>query len=193
MAAADQYLAALEPQKRLAPHLHAGIRGAIPQSHPPPGGQSDLRPGVVAAARAPHVCRPRSFPVWDGSDLDERSGVIVPTWEEALDQLDCDPVPGRLVKRIGTPRNPAQQESIWAGKPVTYASKAAQSIWDVTSPLRSGPPRGRPRRRPGRCRRSGRPEASVAHLACRGLRADPGPGQPRRRLRRERARSRSGP
>ena len=27
-----QYFAALEPQKRLAPHLHAAIRGAIPQA-----------------------------------------------------------------------------------------------------------------------------------------------------------------
>jgi class 3 adenylate cyclase len=32
-----------------------------------------------------------------------------------------------LVKRIGTPRNPAQQEPVWAGKPVNYAAKAAQS------------------------------------------------------------------
>src|ERR1019366_3056724 len=31
-----------------------------------------------------------------------------------------------LVKRIGTPRNPAQQEPIWAGKPVNYAAKSAQ-------------------------------------------------------------------
>lgn len=32
-----------------------------------------------------------------------------------------------LVKRIGTPRIPAQQEPVWAGKPVNYAAKAAQS------------------------------------------------------------------
>lgn len=32
-----------------------------------------------------------------------------------------------LVKRVGTPRNPAQQEPVWAGKPVNYATKAAQS------------------------------------------------------------------
>src|SRR5690606_17377653 len=31
-----------------------------------------------------------------------------------------------LVKRVGTPRNPAQQEPLWAGKPVNYATKAAQ-------------------------------------------------------------------
>lgn len=50
---------------------------------------------------------------------------------------------GRLLaKRIGTPRNPAQQEPVWAGKAVNYAAKAAQgadrhelivtgSVWDV--------------------------------------------------------------
>jgi class 3 adenylate cyclase len=32
-----------------------------------------------------------------------------------------------LVKNVGTPRNPAQQEPIWAGKSVNYATKAAQS------------------------------------------------------------------
>jgi class 3 adenylate cyclase len=47
-----------------------------------------------------------------------------------------------LVKKIGTPRNPAEQEPIWAGKPVNYAAKAAQqatrgevivtsSVWDA--------------------------------------------------------------
>lgn len=47
-----------------------------------------------------------------------------------------------LAKRIGTPRNPAQQEPVWAGKAVNYAAKAAQgadqhelivtgSVWDV--------------------------------------------------------------
>jgi len=32
-----------------------------------------------------------------------------------------------LAKRIGTPRNPAEQEPIWSGKPVNYAVKAAQA------------------------------------------------------------------
>jgi class 3 adenylate cyclase len=47
-----------------------------------------------------------------------------------------------LAKRIGTPRNPAQQEPVWAGKAVNYAAKAAQgadrhelvvtgTVWDV--------------------------------------------------------------
>jgi len=32
-----------------------------------------------------------------------------------------------LVKQIGTPRNPEEQEAVWAGKPVNFATKCAQS------------------------------------------------------------------
>lgn len=32
-----------------------------------------------------------------------------------------------LVKKVGTPRDPEQQEPVWAGKPVNFATKAAQS------------------------------------------------------------------
>lgn len=50
-----------------------------------------------------------------------------------------------LVKRVGTLRNPAQQEPVWAGKPVNFATKAAQcaarhqlvvtgSVWDHIEP-----------------------------------------------------------
>ncbi|ADH69824.1 adenylate/guanylate cyclase domain-containing protein [Nocardiopsis dassonvillei] len=64
-----------------------------------------------------------------------------------------------LVKRIGTPRNHAQQEPVWAGKAVNYAAKAAQgancgeivvtgSVWDsvekndflaISCPCHGGP------------------------------------------------------
>jgi class 3 adenylate cyclase len=64
-----------------------------------------------------------------------------------------------LVKRIGTPRNPAQQEPVWAGKAVNYAAKAAQGadrhimvvaggVWDrvekndylaISCPCHAGP------------------------------------------------------
>jgi class 3 adenylate cyclase len=67
-----------------------------------------------------------------------------------------------LVKKIGTPRNPAQQEPVWAGKAVNYAAKSAQaadrhvmvvtgSVWDwiekndflaVSCPCGSGPSLG---------------------------------------------------
>ncbi len=33
-----------------------------------------------------------------------------------------------LAKRVGTPRNPNQQEPVWAGKAVNYAAKAAQGV-----------------------------------------------------------------
>lgn len=32
-----------------------------------------------------------------------------------------------LVKQLGTPSNPDEQEAVWAGRPVNYAAKAAQS------------------------------------------------------------------
>lgn len=32
-----------------------------------------------------------------------------------------------LAKKVGTPRNPAQQEPVWAGKSLNYATKCAQS------------------------------------------------------------------
>jgi len=64
-----------------------------------------------------------------------------------------------LVKRIGTPRNLSEQEPVWAGKPVNFATKAAQqagrhelivagSVWDqienndfltITCPCSGGP------------------------------------------------------
>jgi hypothetical protein len=67
-----------------------------------------------------------------------------------------------LVKKIGTPRNPAQQEPVWAGKAVNYAAKAAQgaerhimvvtgSVWDrienndylaISCPCQNGPSLG---------------------------------------------------
>jgi class 3 adenylate cyclase len=67
-----------------------------------------------------------------------------------------------LAKKIGTPRNPAQQEPVWAGKAVNYAAKAAQgadrhimivtgSVWDrvekndylaISCPCGTGPSLG---------------------------------------------------
>jgi hypothetical protein len=86
-----QYFAAVEPQKRLAPHLHAAIRGAIPRT--------TLRQVVRATYvqvwwpqhDQPVYTDPETYPTWDGSDyVDELTGVVLPTWDEALDQLDQD-------------------------------------------------------------------------------------------------------
>lgn len=85
-----QYFAAVEPQRRLAPHLHAAIRGAIP------------RATIKAAARGTYaavwwpsiddvVYDSGSLPVWDrGGEMyvDPVTGAALQTWEQALDELD---------------------------------------------------------------------------------------------------------
>ena len=79
-----QYFSAVEPQRRLAPHLHAAIRGAIPRRV--------LR--QVAAATYLQVWWPafdqrrlhRRLPQWTGDGYaDPATGELLPTWDEALD------------------------------------------------------------------------------------------------------------
>ena len=85
-----QYFAAVEPQRRLAPHLHAAVRGAIPRST------------IRAVARATYaaiwwppidevVYEGDRLPGWHpdlGGYLDPDTGAALPTWVEALDRLD---------------------------------------------------------------------------------------------------------
>jgi Replication initiator protein, pSAM2 len=85
-----QYFSAIEAQRRLAPHLHAAIRGAIPRQV--------LR--QVRAATYHQVWWPshetpvyegRRLPQWtDAGYTDPDTGALLPTWEEALDALDAD-------------------------------------------------------------------------------------------------------
>jgi len=77
-----QYFAAIEPQKRLPPHLHTAVRGAIPRAI--------LRRVVQATYfllwwprfdQAVYVDR---LPVWDGTDYcDPDTGEVLPTWKLA--------------------------------------------------------------------------------------------------------------
>jgi hypothetical protein len=85
-----QYFAAIEAQRRLAPHLHAAIRGAIPRQI--------LR--AVRAATYHQVWWPghdepvyvSRLPLWTGSGYaDPETGALLPTWDEALDALEADP------------------------------------------------------------------------------------------------------
>jgi hypothetical protein len=85
-----QYFAAVELQRRLAPHLHAAVRSAIP------------RATIKAVAKATYTAiwwRPIGdvvyendyLPGWHedlGGYLDPDTGVPLPTWDEALDELD---------------------------------------------------------------------------------------------------------
>ncbi|WP_019874377.1 replication initiator [Sporichthya polymorpha] len=90
-----QYFAAIEPQRRLAPHLHAAVRGVVPRQ---------LVRQVVAATYHQlwwPPCDQAVFdehkqPVWciaSRAYLDPATGQPLPTWDQALDDLDDDPAP----------------------------------------------------------------------------------------------------
>jgi hypothetical protein len=84
-----QYFSAIEAQHRLAPHLHAAIRGAIPRAI--------LRQVVKATYYTlwwPSFDEPvyvERAPVWTGTDyIDPDTGEVLATWQQALDALDAD-------------------------------------------------------------------------------------------------------
>jgi hypothetical protein len=88
-----QYFAAIEPQRRLAPHVHIAIRGTV--------SRAELR--RVLAATYHQVWWPDAsvvklggdeLPVWDeavGGYLDPATGEVLPTWDQALDELGDQP------------------------------------------------------------------------------------------------------
>ena len=97
-----QYFAAIEPQKRLAPHVHVAFRGAI--------SRADLRP--VIAATYHQVWWPSTdtvrydtgqLPVWHertGRYVDPDTGELLQTWDQALDAIGIDDLP-LYVARFG--------------------------------------------------------------------------------------------
>ena len=88
-----QYFAAIEPQKRFAPHVHLAMRGTV--------ARAELR--RVLAATYHQVWWPGTsvvkyegdtLPVWDestGNYLDPATGEVLPTWDQALDELGDEP------------------------------------------------------------------------------------------------------
>ncbi len=90
-----QYYGAVEPQKRLAPHIHLAIRGSVP------------RPVLrqVIAATYHQVWWPPTdvirfdgdqVPVWDEAAetyLDPSTGEVLSTWDRALDAIGPNDVP----------------------------------------------------------------------------------------------------
>ncbi|PUB28601.1 hypothetical protein C8K30_10317 [Promicromonospora sp. AC04] len=100
-----QYFAAVEPQKRLAPHLHAAIRGTIPRAIVkqvaaatyfaawwPPCTDADVVYGEHAEP-----------PVWDeetANYLDPTTGELLPTWTEATTELENPAHVVRLGKQV---------------------------------------------------------------------------------------------
>jgi hypothetical protein len=95
-----QYFAAVEPQKRLAPHIHIALRGTV--------ARAELR--RVLAATYHQVWWPDTatvkyggdeLPVWDehtGNYLDPGTGEVLPTWDQALDTLGADAEPHHVAR-----------------------------------------------------------------------------------------------
>ncbi|HUZ54418.1 MAG TPA: replication initiator [Streptosporangiaceae bacterium] len=90
-----QYFAAVEPQRRLAPHIHVAIRGTL--------SRAELR--QVLAATYHQVWWPPAgqirhddshLPVWhqaSGNYLDPATGEFLPTWDDALDAIGDEDEP----------------------------------------------------------------------------------------------------
>ncbi|GAA2878473.1 replication initiator [Nonomuraea rubra] len=94
-----QYFASVEPQKRLAPHLHMAIRGTLPRA--------EIK--QIAAATYHQVWWPQAdevifdgdhMPIWqDGTGyLNPATGEVLPTWDQALDALDEDAEPLHVIR-----------------------------------------------------------------------------------------------
>jgi hypothetical protein len=95
-----QYFAAVEPQRRLAPHIHIAIRGTV--------SRAELR--RVPAATYHQVWWPNitevkfdghELPVWDeavGGYLDPATGEVLPTWDQALDAIGPEDQPWHVAR-----------------------------------------------------------------------------------------------
>jgi hypothetical protein len=87
-----QYFAVVEPQRRLTPHLHTAIRGAIPRQTL----RAVTKATYVQLWWPPHT-QPvyvDRVPLWDRvteTYRDPDTGRALPTWDQALDALDDDP------------------------------------------------------------------------------------------------------
>jgi replication initiator protein RepSA len=98
-----QYFATVEPQRRLAPHVHMAMRGTV--------SRHELR--EVIAATYHQVWWPSTatvrfdgdhLPVWDqvkDTYLDPETGEVLPTWDQALDAIGDGDEPLHIA-RFGT-------------------------------------------------------------------------------------------
>ncbi|MEV4159136.1 replication initiator [Nonomuraea dietziae] len=97
-----QYFATVEPQKRLAPHLHLAMRGTL--------SRAEIKQ-ITAATYHQVWWPPTDHVVFDGDTLplwedevgylDPRTGEVLPTWDEALDALMDDDAEPLHVLRFG--------------------------------------------------------------------------------------------
>jgi hypothetical protein len=95
-----QYFAAVEPQRRLAPHIHIAMRGTV--------SRAELRQVLTATYHQvwwPDTSAVRfdgdRLPVWDGPTgtyLDPATGEVLPSWDDALDAIGADDEPVHVAR-----------------------------------------------------------------------------------------------
>ena len=88
-----QYFATVEAQHRLAPHMHAAVRGVIPRAVVKQVAAATYHQLWWPPCEQP-VYRAGNLPVWDeraGRYVDPTTGVLLASWDEALDDLGADP------------------------------------------------------------------------------------------------------
>jgi hypothetical protein len=141
-----QYFAAVEPQYRLAPHLPTALRGTIPRA---------VLKQVVAATYLqvwwPHFDRPvfvHRKPQWDGTDyIDVDTGIVLPTWQEALNQAETDEPAhvARFGKQLDMAGIIAPSDD--ADRAIRYLTKyLTKSSLTRSPPTTTTPPRSPPHR-----------------------------------------------
>ena len=100
-----QYFGAIEPQRRLAPHIHVAMRGAIPRQVIRKVTRATYLQLWWPPFDQPVYTNPERNPTWDTEaetyrDVD--TGLPLPTWEEALDDLaDDEDAEPAVVMRFG--------------------------------------------------------------------------------------------
>jgi hypothetical protein len=157
-----QYFAAVEPQRRLAPHIHIAMRGTV--------SRADLRRVLTATYHQvwwPDTSLVRfdggELPAWDehtGNYVDPATGEVLPSWDDALDAIGTDAEPLH-VARFGD-RFDAQgvlAGSKDAARCIGYLTSTSPSRWPTATrppptpnaPTPTGWPRlcGSSRARPG--------------------------------------------
>ena len=94
-----QYFAAIEAQRRLAPHLHAAMRGTIPRRIVRQVRAATYHQVWWPAHDTPvHTIVPPRWRPEVGGYVDAESGAVLPTWAEALDALDPDAEPAHVLR-----------------------------------------------------------------------------------------------
>ncbi len=101
-----QYFGAIEPQRRLAPHIHVAMRGAIPRQVIRKVTKATYLQLWWPSFEDPVHTDPERYPHWDPdseSYRDMETGFPLPTWEQALDDLaDDDDAEPAVVMRFGS-------------------------------------------------------------------------------------------